>query len=192
MHRLGARLGECLERQTRRRSPARKAERPGGAAAEAAAPPGATPMGDHPPLVDLSALASTRPTSPVVPEGMAGDAALSARLRVAPLRSRHEGIRPTRSGRIRIDCDGPLVKILNSGGAPLPKPGCNPPPFKTLADKVGHRRTGGSPHQLRHRRLDPRQAGSPVGDDWVVVVPCTDSADASWNGAVLRPMPEGT
>ena len=69
---------------------------------------------DHPPLVDLSALASTRPTSPVVPEGMAGDAALSARLRVAPLRSRHEGIRLTRSGRIRIDCGGPFVKTSNS------------------------------------------------------------------------------
>ena len=82
---------------------------------------------DHPPLVDLSALASTRPTSPVVPEGMAGDAALSARLRVAPLRSRHEGIRPNRSGRIRIDCAGPLVKTLYSEESSWPKPGRNPP-----------------------------------------------------------------
>ena len=73
---------------------------------------------DHPPLVDLSALASTRPTSPVVPEGMAGDAALSARLRVTPLRSRHEGIRHPRAGRIRYGRDGPLVKILHSGTAP--------------------------------------------------------------------------
>jgi hypothetical protein len=83
---------------------------------------------DHPPLVDLSALASTRPTSPVLPEGMAGDAALSARLRVAPLRSRHEGIRSTRSGRVRIDCTGPLVKTLNFEESSWPKPGCNPPP----------------------------------------------------------------
>ena len=147
---------------------------------------------DHPPLVDLSALASTRPTSPVVPEGMAGDAALSARLRVAPLRSRHEGIRPTRSGRIRIDCGGPLVKTLNSERRSVAEARWRSPSFKTLADKVGHRRTGGSPHQLCHRRLGPRQAGSPVGDDWVVVVPCTDSADASWTRAVLRHVPEGT
>jgi hypothetical protein len=33
-------------------------------------------------------------TSPVFPEGMAGDAALSARLRVTPLRSRHEHPHP--------------------------------------------------------------------------------------------------
>jgi hypothetical protein len=68
--------------------------------------------------VDLSALASTRPTSPVVPEGMAGDAALSARLRVAPLRSRHEGVRHLRTGRVRYGHDGPLAKILDSGTAP--------------------------------------------------------------------------
>ena len=147
---------------------------------------------DHPPLVDLSALASTRPTSPVVPEGMAGDAALSARLRVAPLRSRHEGIRPIRSGRIRIDCDGPLVKTLNPEEHSVAEARWRSPSSKTLADEVGLRRTGGSPHQLCRRRLAPRQAGSPVGGDWVVVVPCTDSAVASWTGAVLRPMPEGT
>ncbi len=145
--RVEARRDQRSARCKRSRMRRRKQSTPGALRPRPLRRPGRLQWEDHPPLVDLSALASTRPTSPVVPEGMAGDAALSARLRVAPLRSRHEGIRPTRSGRIRIDCGGPLVKILNSGGAPLPKPGCNPPLFKTLADKVGHRRTGGSPHQ---------------------------------------------
>jgi hypothetical protein len=102
---------------------------------------------------------------------MAGDAALSARLRVAPLRSRHEGIRPNRSGRIRTDCAGPLVKTLNYMGKLVAEARLQSPSSKTLADEFGLRRTGGFPHQLCHRRAGSPANRLPVGDDWVVVIP---------------------
>ena len=133
--------------------PAGKANRPGSAAAGAAALPGAAqwdePSTDGRPAgVSLS----LDLTSPVVPEGSAGDAALSARLPVARLRCRHGAVTlprtgPThRSGTVRTS-----ARRASWGGSPMPRP----VPLRTTA-----RRTGRPPEVARWQ-----------------FVPCTGSAD---------------
>ena len=108
----------------------------------------------------------------------------------APFPSRRNPSHPTRTNPDRLR--RPTREDLGSGGHSMAEARWCSPSSKTLADEVGLRRTGGSPHQQCRRLLAPRQAGSPVGDDWVVVVPCTDSAGASLIEAVLRQAPEGT
>jgi hypothetical protein len=121
---------------------------------------------------------------------MAGDAALSARWRVAPLRSRHVGIRRCRPGRTRPGDGGPHVKTLNSEEPVALGPDCTPivqdpgwrvglpanrrAPSPATSPSSGNRRTG---HQA-------------VTTGWVVV-PCTESAGAPLVATVLRRWPEG-
>ena len=119
-----------------------KANRPGSAAAGAAALPGAAqwdePSTDGRPAgVSLS----LDLTSPVVPEGSAGDAALSARSPVARPRSRHGAVTlprtsPThRSGTVRTS-----ARRASWGGSPM----LRPLPLRTTA-----RRTGRPPEVAR-------------------------------------------
>ena len=125
----------------------RKAEHPGGATAEAAAPPGAAPMG--------------RPSTTGRSLGVSLNSTYIARLarghggrcRVigpvagcpAPFPSRRNPSHPIRTNPDRLR--RPTREDLELGRHPVAEARLQSPSFKTLADEVGHRRTGGSPHQ---------------------------------------------
>jgi hypothetical protein len=86
----------------------------------------------------------------------------------------------------------PTREDLELGRCSVAEARLQSPSFETLADKVGHRRTGGSPHQHVVVSWLPGEPAHQAAATVVVVVPCTDSADASWIRAVLRRLPEGT
>ena len=172
------------------------ANRPGGAAAEAAAPPGAAQVRDHPPLVDLRALAFARPKhrpswadrsvdrGPRIAPPWRAMPALSARLRVTPLRCRH-GPAPRRPGQVRTERHQP-VKIspghIPREGSPRPRP------------PTGLLRPANRTDQTSRAAPDPtlrRTGRSNRGDVMEVVVSCTDSAFAPVVGTRSPPPPEG-
>jgi hypothetical protein len=147
---------------------AEKANRPGSAAANRCAARGSS-MGEpstdgRPAGVSLS----LDLTSPVVPEGSAGDAALSARSPVARARCRHDAVTLPRTGpRHRsgaVKTVTPASQLGWLAGAPA-----HPP-------RSCSRRTGCHPEVAR----------------WVIR-PCTDAADVdlaeAWDRTVFRRQP---
>ena len=147
-----------------------KANCPGGAAAGAAAPPGAARW-DEPSTIGRPAGVSLSLdlTSPVVPEGSAGDAALPARCRLPGPFPRGALTLPRTSPRQRSGTVKTVARRASWGGRPAPRPvltPCRPP---------------GEPAGLRVRS--------------VAFVPCTGSADTdlaeAWNRPVFRRSPPG-